>query len=391
VKRAYAVAVIALVGALAMAPRYAVAADPYEINVLLDQTGIMAFTSAKEAAAIKVLEGVINETGGIGGRPLRFVIHDTGSNPQTGVQLTNALIAQKVPVILGPALSAVCSAVFPVIEKSGPVEWCYSPVVHPTPGSYAFMGAPAIDDVQPVILRFFSNRNQRNVALITSTDASGQNFEQKLDLALARPEFQKIKLVAREHFNPTDLSVAAQIARIKAANPDVILTYTSGTPFGTVLHAIFDAGLDALPVYGSGANMNVDQLAQYAAFLPKELYINAAQGVKQDPNAAPEVKRRQAVFFAAMKRAGVPVEYGGSLSWDPTLAVVEAIRKLGTDVTADQLHDYLEHLKGWPGIQGIYNFTTGDQRGLGESGAALYRWNADKRDWELVATGQSYQ
>jgi branched-chain amino acid transport system substrate-binding protein len=380
---------ILTVAVMAVATPRAGAVDPYEIHVILEQTGILAFSGTKQTEVIKVLEGVVNESGGIKGRPVKFVFHDDGSNPQNAVQLTNQLIALKVPVILGPSLSAVCSAVFPIVEKNGPVEWCYSPVVRPTPGSYTFMGAPAIEDVQPVLLRYFYNRNQRNVALITSTDATGQNFEQKFDLALNRLEFRDLKLVAREHFNPTDISVAAQIARIKAAKPDVLITYTSGTPFGTVLRAVADAGLD-LPVYGSGANMNVDQLDQYKAFLPKELYLNAAQGVVQDPNAPAAVKKQQAIFFNAMKKAGIHVQYSHSLTWDPTMAVVDAFRKLGTDVTPQQLHEYLQHLKGWTGIQGVYNFTSGDQRGLGEQGAAIFRWNPAKRDWDLAATGPKF-
>jgi branched-chain amino acid transport system substrate-binding protein len=375
------------VGMLATPPVRA--ADPFELHMIVEQTGILAFNGEKQIAVIKVLEGVVNESGGIRGRPVKFTFHDSASNPQTAVQLTNQLIALKVPVILGPSLSAVCSAVFPILEKNGPLEWCYSPVVRPTPGSYTFMGAPAIEDVQPVLLRFFYNRNQRNIALITSTDATGQNFEQKLDVNLNRLEFRDVKLVAREHFNPTDISVAAQIARIKAAKPDAIITYTSGTPFGTVLRAIADAGLD-VPVYGSGANMNVNQLDQYKAFLPKELYLNAAQGVVQDPNAPAAVKKQQTIFFNAMKKAGIHVEYSHSLTWDPTMVIIDAFRKLGPDATAAQLHDYLEHLKSWTGIQGVYNFSTGDQRGLGEQGAAIFRWNPTKRDWDLAATGPKF-
>ena len=375
---------------LAFTTPHAFAADPYEIHVIVEQTGTFAFSGQKQVAVIKVLEGVVNETGGIKGRPVKFVFHDDGSSPQTAVQLSSQLVAQNVPIILGPSLSAICSAVFPIVEKSGPLERCYSPVVRPTPGSFTFMGAPAIEDVQPVILRYFYNRNQRNLALITSTDATGQNFEQKFDIALNRLEFRNIKLVAREHFNPADISVAAQIARIKADKPDAIITYTSGSPFGTVLRAITDAGLDTLPVYGSGGNMSVDQLEQYRTFIPRELYINAAEGLKQDPNAPAPVKKQQTIFFTAMKKAGIHVEYSHSLTWDPTMMVIDALRKLGTNATADQLHNYLEHLKGWAGIQGTYNFTTGDQRGLGEQGAALYRWNPEKKDWDLAATGPKF-
>jgi len=373
---------------LALAPP-AGALDPYDVHVIASQTGSFAFSGTKQMQVIHVLEGVVNASGGIRGRPVRFVFHDDTSSPQTAVQITAQLLAQKVPIILGPSLSAICSAVFPLVAQGAAVEWCYSPVVAPPPHGYAFMGAPAIEDVQPVILRYFYRRGLRNVAFIASTDATGQNFEQKLDVTLNRLEFRDLKLVAREHFNPTDLSVAAQMARIKAAHPDVLLTYTSGTPFGTVLRGISDAGID-VPVYGSGANMNVDQLAQYAAFMPKELFLNAAQGMRQDANAPAPVKRQQAIFFDAMRAAGIRVEYSHSLTWDPTLMAIDALRKLGTDTTPAQLHDYLEHLRGWTGIQGAYDFTSGNQRGLGEQGAALFRWNPGKKDWDLVATGPKF-
>jgi branched-chain amino acid transport system substrate-binding protein len=374
---------------LALATPAARALDPYDTHVIASQTGSFAFSGTKQMQVIHVLEGVVNASGGIRGRPVRFVFHDDTSSPQTAVQITSQLIGQKVPIILGPSLSAICSAVFPLVAQGAAVEWCYSPVVVPTPHGFAFMGAPAIEDVQPVILRYFYSRGQHNIGLITSTDATGQNFEQKLDIALNRLEFRNLKLVAREHFNPTDLSVAAQMARIKAAKPDVLITYTSGTPFGTVLRGISDAGID-VPVYGSGANMNVDQLGQYANFIPKELYLNAAQGMLQDPKAPAPVQHQQAIFFGAMRKAGIHVEYSHSLTWDPTMMAVDALRKLGTDATPAQLHDYLEHLRGWTGIQGIYDFTSGDQRGLGQSGAALFRWNPAKKEWSLAATGPKF-
>ena len=380
---------IVAVALLALATPRAGAADPYEIHVIASQTGSFAFSGTKQIAVLRVLEGVVNASGGIKGRPVKFVFHDDTSSPPAAVQLVSQLIAQHVPVILGPSLSAVCSAIFPLVQQGAAVEWCYSPVVAPPPHGYAFMGAPAIEDVQPVILRYFYSRGQRNVALITSTDATGQNFEQKFDIALNRLEFGNMKLVAREHFNPTDLTVAAQIARIKAAKPDVLITYTSGTPFGTVLRGIADAGLD-VPVYGSGANMNVDQLQQYSSFLPKELYLNAAQGVVLDPKAPARIKERQAVFFGAMAKAGIHVEYSHSLTWDPSMAVIDALRVLGTDVTPERLHAYLENLHDWAGIQGIYDFRSGDQRGLGQNGAALFRFNQAKKDWDLAATGPKF-
>jgi branched-chain amino acid transport system substrate-binding protein len=285
---------------------------------------------------------------------------------------------------MGPGISAECTAQFPVVENSGPVTYCFSPVVHPKPNGFSFMTGPAIGDVEPVVLRYFRSRGFRNFALITSTDASGQEFERTFDLALALPEFRDVKLVAREHFNISDISVSAQVARIKAARPEVLLTFTTGTPFGTLLHGLYDAGLE-IPVYGSGGNLNNAQMAQYAAFLPKELYLNGVHGVIPDPTATGKMKQAQQIYFDALKRASYHPEFSLLSVWDPTMIVVDALRKLRSDVTAQQLHDYLEHLKGWTGVEGTYDFTSGDQRGIGQAATALFRWDATAIDWVQVS------
>ena len=386
--RALRLLLVALVLSALTAPR-AMAADPYDVHVILEQTGAFAFFGAKQAEALHAIESLVNSTGGIKGRPLRFVIHDDATNPQVAVQLVNQLSAQKVPVIIGPSLSTTCSAVFPLVQQNGPVLFCFSPVVMPPAHSYAFRAAPSIDDFQPVIVRYFFNRGLKNIALITGTDATGQGFDQKMDLTLNRLEFRDVKLVAREKFNPADLSVAAQVARVKAARPDVVLTFTSGTAFGTLLHALYDSGID-VPVFASGANMNPAQLQGYNGFMPKELIFNGAVGLVEDPGARPAVRQQQALMFKAMKAAGLRVEIAHQLTWDPTMIVIDALRQLGPGATAEGVHQYLQHLRSWAGVEGVYNFSTGDQAGLGESGAALFRYAPAKGDWELVATGPRY-
>ena len=382
----WAVQAIALGIAILMATSGPLAAadTPYEINVILPLTGPAAFFGASAQRGMRVIEDLVNAQGGINGRPLRFVLNDDGTNPQTVIQLTTALIAKQVPVIMGPGISAECTAQFPVVENSGPVTYCFSPVVHPKPNGFSFMTGPAIGDVEPVVLRYFRSRGFRNFALITSTDASGQEFERTFDLALALPEFRDVKLVAREHFNISDISVSAQVARIKAARPEVLLTFTTGTPFGTLLHGLYDAGLE-IPVYGSGGNLNNAQMAQYAAFLPKELYLNGVHGVIPDPTATGKMKQAQQIYFDALKRASYHPEFSLLSVWDPTMIVVDALRKLRSDVTAQQLHDYLEHLKGWTGVEGTYDFTSGDQRGIGQAATALFRWDATAIDWVQVS------
>jgi branched-chain amino acid transport system substrate-binding protein len=362
-----------------------IAAEPVDVHVVLEQTGAFAFFGAKQVEALHAIEGLVNSTGGIQGRPVRFVLHDAATNPQVAVQLVTQLKAQNVPAIIGPSLSTDCAAVYPIVAQDGPVLYCFSPVVAPPAGGFAFRAGPSIDVTIPVYVRYFLSRGHKNIALLLGTDPSGTDFNQTLDRTLTRPEFRDVKIVARERFNLADLSVAAQVANIKAAHPDVILTYSNGTPFGTLLHAFYDAGLE-VPIFGSGANMNVEQLRQYSAFMPKDLFFSGVEGLVLDKAAPAAVQRQQALMFRTMQAAGLRVQLGHQLTWDPTMIIISALRKLGPNATAQSVHDYIANLRGWAGVQGMYNFAAGDQLGLGQNGAAMFHYLPETSSWELVAT-----
>ena len=64
---------------------------------------------------------------------------------------------------------------------------------------------------------------------------------------------------------------------------------------------------------------------------------------------------------------------------------VSALRHLGPDATADRIHDYIVHLHGWVGVNGVYDFSSGDQRGIGESGLEMAQWDPQKDDFVRVS------
>jgi branched-chain amino acid transport system substrate-binding protein len=364
--------------------------DDLGVPVILSLTGTFGFYGQKEQATLQVLQSMVNARGGVNGRHVRFDYSDDESNPQVAVQLVNALIAKKVPLILGPGFTATCQAVSPLVETNGPVSFCLSPAVFPKPGSYVFMSTPSFDDVEPVVFRYLLARKWTKIAIITVTDASGSDFEKRVDGVLTLPDLHPLEVVAREHFGPTDISVAAQMTRIKAAAPDVIVTFTSGTPFGTLLRGIHDAGIDA-PVYGSGGNFTYTQMHQYAAFLPKELILNGARGITEDPTATGAVRRAQDEYQAAIAKAGFRPEFATLSTWDPMLLSLEALRRAGPGADAQKVHEAFEGIKGFSGIEGTYDFTTHDQHGVGPNAVALFRYIQAKDIFVQVypATGTS--
>ena len=93
-------------------------------------------------------------------------------------------------------------------------------------------------------MRYFRERGWTRIAVITSTDGTGQDVEKQLDGILALPENKSVSFVIREHFNPTDISVSAQMQRIRSSNAQALLTWSTGTPFGTLMHGAHDAGIE---------------------------------------------------------------------------------------------------------------------------------------------------
>lgn len=377
-----AVMAVALVLVAAALPKAAPAADPFEIDAILPLTGQAAFIGKASAEGLKAAESLVNKAGGIGGRPVTFVIQDDQSNPANDVQLANALIAKKVPIIMGSALVANCNAMVPLV-KDGPVLYCLSPALHPDPGSYVFSGGVAASDTIFVAIRYARQRGWTRIATINPTDATGQDADKSIAAALADPENRSLQIVDRQHFNLTDVSVAAQIAHIEATNPQLVIAWASGTAIGTVFRAINDAAY-AVPVLTSNANATYAQMKQVAQIVPKELYFSGVPSMEPDQVTDRATKRAVDAYDAALAAMNVRPEVQAT-TYDPALIVVEAFRKAGAGATPDQLRDAIANIQNWVGANGPYDFRKYPQRGLGVNTATVLRWDPAKGTWYGVS------
>jgi branched-chain amino acid transport system substrate-binding protein len=374
---------VALAMALLVAP--AMAAEDYEINVVLPLTGGGSFLGKAEQQGLQLAETFVNRDGGIQGRKVKFVFHDDQSRPQTAVQLASQIVASHPAVVIGSAIVAMCNAMAPLM-KNGPVMYCLSPGIHPEKGDYVFTSNVSTLDLASSLVTFYRLKGWTKIALITSTDASGQDAERGIKEVLSRPGNKGMTLVANEHFTPTDVSVSAQIEEIRAAQPQALIAWSTGGPIGTVFKGIIQAGLD-IPVGTTNGNMTLAQMTQYADFLPKQLFIPSSEWPKHDASLAldPAVEKAQAGCFAAYDAAKITPDVAAGLAWDPALLVVDALRKLGPEATAVQVRDYLAKLKGFAGINGVYDFPKIPQRGLDEKDAVVTLWNPAQKAWEVVS------
>jgi branched-chain amino acid transport system substrate-binding protein len=374
--------VLALPGAVPLA---AMAAEPYDISVILSLTGNGAFLGQAEQRSLRILEKLVNDEGGLQDRSIRFAFFDDQTSPQVAIQLANQIVASQPAAIIGPGLVATCNAVAPLM-KDGPVMYCLSPGIHPANGGRIFTATVATRDGGQALVRYSRTRGWKRLAFIFSTDATGKEAEEDFEALLKLPENQDVSIVALEHFTPGSVSAAAQLENVKAAQPDVFFAWSTGGPIAVLLRAIVQTGLQ-VPVVTTNGNQTYEQMAQYVDFLPKDLYLPSSvwpayeQGRKIDP-AVDEAQRR---FFTAFKTAGVAPDGPATLPWDPAMIVIDGLRRLGPQATASQLRDYLGDLADYPGIHGRYDFKRTPQRGLDVGDAVVTRWSAAEHRWTIVS------
>ena len=357
------------------------AAEPYDIQVILPLTGNGAFLGLGHRDSLDTLAEVVNKSGGIDGRPLHFVYHDDQSSPQVAVQLANDVIAEKPAVFLGSSLVAMCAAVAPLMEN-GPVDYCLSPAYHPIPGSFVFSSGSSTVDQTAAVLRYYRMKGWARIAMLNNTDASGQSNDKSMEDVMARPENAAMTSGRAEHFNPTDISVAAQIESIRASGAQAMIGGVTGTAAATVFKGLVQAGLD-IPIEVTSGNEFFPQMEQWAAFLPKTLVMSSALFPEHDGvlTLDPRVEAAQQAMYAALKARGLKADNMEATSWDAGLIVVAALRALGPGASGEQVRQYIANLADFAGVDGIYDFKVNPERGLGPESSIVVRYDATTKSW----------
>jgi len=175
------------------------AADPVEINVMVSQTGSLAFYGGKQAEAFRAIEMYANANGGVGAARSSSSSTTISRIRRRPYNLrTNYRAEGPGHRWAGTDIRLRCNNAVTRAERPG------RPVL--------FAGDHASSERLRVPRRTAYRRRaighvtllqesrSEKLAIITATDASGQTFDQKLDVTLTHKEFQDLAIVAHEHF-----------------------------------------------------------------------------------------------------------------------------------------------------------------------------------------------
>jgi branched-chain amino acid transport system substrate-binding protein len=344
-------------GLSAFAPGQAFADDakPIIIGAAIAQTGFIAPYDTDPSHASEMALKKINADGGILGRQVKMIYSDTKSDIAQGGVAAQDVMDQGADLLIvtgdfdfgGAAARAanaqqkIAIAPFAADPKFG-VEGI---------GPYAFTFSTASDTVGAVLAEFAASKGWKHAYALTQT-----NIQYDLSVSKAFQErFKELNgdasLVGTDTFSMDDASIATNITRIKALNPqpDVILLSTFAPAGPGALRQLRTAGI-TLPIL-SGEDMDGDYWLQSVPDLSNFYYAAMGSIFGDDPR--PEVNK----FIADFKAA-----YGNHPATAHTLtgySVIQAI-KVATEraksIDSDAIKGEFEKFKDEPLLVGPTSF-----------------------------------
>lgn len=203
------------------------APEPIRIGTIMSITGWAGFIGTPQKEVFNAMIDDINAKGGIHGRPLELYYEDDQSIPTNAVIAATKLIKdRKVVAICGTSTSDSALAIVPVCEQSN------IPFINTGPAripfkKWIFSVGPGDERGAKHLLDFaVKDLGARKIALMYGVDAMGMLGYKVINAEIGA--YPGVSLVIQESFDVKDTNMVPQLTKIKSANPDLMILFTTG-------------------------------------------------------------------------------------------------------------------------------------------------------------------
>ena len=359
----------------------AMASGTVRIGALFSVTGPASFLGEPEKNTLEMLVKEANAKGGIKGNKIELFIYDTQADVTKAKQLVAKLIKDdKVVAIIGPSTTGDTMAIIDDVEKANiPLVSCAAGVKITDPVKKWVFKTPANDHVAAEkLLDYLAAKKQKNVALITVSDAYGQSGREQLKSLAAKKGFT---VVADEVYSPKDTDMTAQLTKIKGTKADAIICWGTNPGPAVVTRNVKQLGIK-IPLYQSHGVASKKYIELAGADAAEGVILPAGKLTIYDKlkKSDPQYKVLSEYDQAYRKNYGVEASTFGGYAYDAFELIAEAIRKSGT--TPEQIRNGIEQLRKFVGVSGIFTMSPTDHNGLDLSAFEMVK--VVKGDWELT-------
>lgn len=350
------VATVALVAGLALAAcGGGGSGDTIKIGGGFALTGDESALDLPAANGAKLAVKEINAAGGVLGKQIDFIIHDSQYKMDVTAQTAKQFVEQdKVQAMIGYTDTDSVLASGPTFQAAGIpfiTVGATSPKIPSQVGDMMFLAAFG-DNVQAAAGAEYALKNfGKNAYLLWDkgveyTTLLGAYFKVRFTEAGGT-------IVLEDSYDDKATDFSAQIAKIKALSPQPDFYYVAAMPYnvGPLVKQMRDAGITG-PVVG-GDGYDTPDLVSVAGAAADNVFFST-HALMDATGGTDGIKK----FIAAYKK-----EYGrdpenafAALGYDTVYLLVDAIKRAGS-MDAKALKAAIEGTKDFPGITGAITFS----------------------------------
>ena len=314
-----------------------------------------------------------NARGGVAGMKITYVIQDDKNDATEAANVANLLVnQQRVKAIVGSVTSKATIPVSDIIQSAK------IPAISPTATNpkvtvadgkrkdYMFRSC-FIDPFQGAVMAKFSRETLKGKSAAVLFDAS--NDYSKGIAEVFRDAFRKQggKVAAFESYGKDDVDFSALLTKVKASGADVLFLPDYYNKVGLIAKQAREKGLNALLVGPDG--WDSPDLVKIAG--------TAIEGGHFSNHYSPDDRRPEVAAWVKKYREkhGQVPDALGTLAYDATNLLLEAIRKAGSD-DPKKIRDALASIKDFHGVTGK---ATLDRNGDSVKSAAIVKIEGGKQ------------
>jgi ABC-type branched-subunit amino acid transport system substrate-binding protein len=278
-----------------------------------------------------------NEAGGVNGRKLRIVVEDNGSQAQLAVRAVDKLIRQdEVFAIVNSFGSGPNAATAKRAVDAGAVvfaPWGASSIIRKAAGDspLLFTLVPNYDSVMAVGTKWMlDNFSPKKVGYIYQEGPLGALMGEGVKKALAA---KGMSFAAEAAYKVGDIDFSSQVARMKAADTDVIIIATVLRETVGIMGEVKKLGWNNVKVV-TGVPGRTGVVLAMGKDAVEGLYGVGAWKLLTPENSPAPVK---AWFAAYKKRFNIDADENALLAYTYSDIFLKGVQAAGRDLTADKL------------------------------------------------------
>lgn len=228
-------AVLGTATALALPAIRARAADPVKVGTIFPLSGGTGTQGQHVTQAIEVMAAMVNDAGGVLGRPIEVIKRDDESTPAVGVSRANELIAEGVALVIEGWNSPVTLAMQPVLARAGVLDIT---AISKADQILSGAGNPLAIRLNSsnaqdgrVIAEYLARAGAKRIAFVTQNDAYGNGAQAAIETELQALKHTYGK-VAEERFPFAQADFRVALTNVRAANPDATVLINANEGLG---------------------------------------------------------------------------------------------------------------------------------------------------------------